>query len=120
MAKSNETYTNATAIAKAIELLAGCGDDELLEKLGKVQTAYAKRKSNGKTDAELKADAEMLEAVYNAVPVGADNMAKASEIGAVIGATSQKVTPRLTALVTEGRIKTEKVKGAKMYWVDEG
>ena len=48
-------YTNATAIAKSIELLAECGDTELLEKLTHMlgQATKPAKKTSGMTKAQI-------------------------------------------------------------------
>lgn len=47
MATTKNTYTNATALAKAIELLENCGDADLLAKLDRMYKTATKPRSNG-------------------------------------------------------------------------
>ena len=78
-------------------------DSDLNDKLVQLKESLAKRKSSGgKTKAEIEADAKALEAVYNALT---EEPVNATTIARLIDAewTSQKVAPRLKALVEEGK-----------------
>lgn len=54
MATTKNTYTNMTALAKAIELLANCGDADLVAKLGAMHAAQVKRAENQKNAPRVK------------------------------------------------------------------
>ena len=54
MATTKNTYTNLTALAKAAELLANCGDADLVAKLEAMHTAQAKRAENQKNAPRVK------------------------------------------------------------------
>lgn len=50
MATTKNTYTNATALAKAIELLANCGDADLIAKLERMHKTATKPRTGEKVE----------------------------------------------------------------------
>lgn len=98
-----DKYSYVTALEAVLNGANVDEDTDLNAKLVQLKTSLANRKSNGgKTKAEIEEDAKTLEAVYNALT---ETPATATTIAHAIDAewTSQKVSPRLKALVREGK-----------------
>ena len=93
--------------------------DEVTERLEALKVSLQKRsahKQNGPTKAQRER-AEVTEKVFGAMVAG-ENYGSADIAGLVPeteGASSQKVTAIMKALVADGRVVAETVKGKKVY-----
>ena len=102
-----------TALTNAIE---GNIDAETIERLTDLRESLAKRNANrsGKPTKVQLANAELSESIVNALEAGVDYTC--SDIGKMFGGlTSQKVSPIMKALVADGRVASDKVKGKTVY-----
>jgi hypothetical protein len=102
-----------TALTNAIE---GNIDAETIARLTDLRESLAKRnsrKSDKPTKAQV-ANAELGENIVNTLEVGVDYTC--SDIGKMFGGlTSQKISPIMKALVADGRVTSDKVKGKTVY-----
>ena len=96
-------------------------NDEVIERLTALKASLEKRsshKSEGPTKAQ-KANAELAEKIFGAMVEG--EVYTTAEIGALVpeleGATPQKISPLMKALVKSERVVADKVKGKAVYKV---
>lgn len=121
------TYTNATALAKTIELIADCGDKELLEKLvhmlAQAEKAKGKAKSTGMTKSQ-RVNAGLAEQLARFMWEKGYDFAEGTAVtskdlviafgNAEVGST-QKAAHLLKLALKEGWVARQEVKG-KVLW----
>lgn len=122
METTNTTYTNATALAAAIELAKADGNAELTAKLEKMHATATKPRAKStaptKAQRENRAKADEVAALLTAGmdPISTDWV---REHVALYPNTPQKATSILTILVKDGIIaRGDKVNGKLTYTVN--
>lgn len=114
------TYTNATAMTAALELLADCGDAELLAKLGRMAEIAAKPKAKSDTPSKAqRQNAILAESLAkfmwdtDATDVTSSDLVDTCGIAEI--ATTQKAIALLKIASQNGWVVRKEVK-SKVLW----